>query len=290
VWQKTIVYNNLSNWRIGMSKQRYQLNNQSPRISMKTAKSQFTLIELLVAIAIIAILASMLLGALSKAKLKAKDILCINNEKQIGLALVFYADENDGYLPPQHYEDVGDWSPWWHDQLEDTLPDTTGPNDWTAGTTQRGVNHNNAVFYCPRSAWSSSKDNNWCGDMGNNPWVIPTWGPSLNAWDNLRRLSSLNRPDTTTLVADSQGGAHTWMQDLGYYATGSRYIGMDFVTHGTAFPTQWTGAVWAAGLPPRHGPFSNFLWADGHVTAVHFKEISFQPDRRYYFDPDYEYP
>ena len=63
----------------------------------------FTLVELLVVIAIVGILASLLLPALSRAKTKARNIACVSNVKQLDLALLMYAADNEDQAAPRRF-------------------------------------------------------------------------------------------------------------------------------------------------------------------------------------------
>ena len=75
-----------------------QQKNNEARVTVRRHGFAFTLIELLVVITIIAILAAMLLPALAKAKQKASTAVCVSNQKQLALAWIMYADDNQNIL------------------------------------------------------------------------------------------------------------------------------------------------------------------------------------------------
>ena len=76
--------------------------SNSSRSSKRDSIRAFTLIELLVVIAIIAILAAILFPVFAQAREKARSISCLSNNRQIGIALFMYVQDNDEKYPQEH--------------------------------------------------------------------------------------------------------------------------------------------------------------------------------------------
>src|ERR1035437_10036288 len=95
--------------RTNMRMNKIVLGDVKPRVGLSVKFNAFTLIELLVVIAIIAILAAMLLPALAKAKARAKGVQCLSNLKQMGLTLIMYKDDNQGFFPPGFNPNATEW-------------------------------------------------------------------------------------------------------------------------------------------------------------------------------------
>lgn len=225
----------------------------SRRRGYSSLMSRFTLIELMVVIVIIAILTSILLPSLRKAKETAARISCLNNLKQVGTMFAMYGADNHEYLPAWLYSWGEAYNQRWYDMLGYLGYTGAGEDYYKSG----GVSEK--VFSCPsrsvETAYSWS-GNTWTGRTGygvnrqccgSGTWKDSTY--DSNEWMPLRALTSYQRKDLCGIPI--VGEANTWFCYNGYI--NNAYID-------TETPRYWIFVP--------HGRSSNFLFGDFHAQAV----------------------
>jgi len=236
----------------------------------------FTLVELLVVIAVIAIIATLLLAALSGAKQKAYSAKCKSNQHQMGLAFMMYVDDAAGRFP-FYCNPLSDGGfPKWEDDLSRYCP----------------LNWTNAPFQCPGyigAISTSEAARTWAGTWGGS-YAYNCWGASPMRGDGASILVSgfgFGMPTMGPPISEAQVAKPSEMIAISDSAAqltplappplGSPVVGGPGTSSGLfnvdgndGWPAVNTEDPFAhlVQAPPQHGRNFNVLFCDGHVVPM----------------------
>ncbi len=196
-------------------------------------KKAFTLIELLVVVAIIGLILAILMPALRSVREGGKQAFCANNLRQIGLALLMYADDHDDFMPSDGNQQDGSVKPWFwligkYLDIDDSMLNNgteEGKDVLLCPSTPKNVNYVFPEYVGCQYAYNVN--------VAGGAWMV--WPP---VWT---RLSKIVSPSETVMVCDGS------VQNMG----GDEYI------YSISFDRDWVG-YWHLGG-------ANFLAVDGSV-------------------------
>jgi prepilin-type N-terminal cleavage/methylation domain-containing protein len=224
------------------------------------SKCAFTLIELLVVIAIIAVLAALLVPAISSAQRRAVQTFCANNLRQCGLVWHAYANDHDGRYPRNTYPTGGQigWGNW--TLFSEELHDTINAGDY-AGSEGR-------VFYCPLyEDLYGDKTDDWRNPRPDtNPLSYQTSYSFYGISSSAKVHNDALRNNLPPLVRDSDEGQATtplMFDETVYYITD----GYSLARHSISFEKPEGG---------------NALYGDGHLEWRNWESMLLVMDARWF--------
>jgi len=236
-------------------------------------RSSFTLIELLVVIAIIALLASILLPALNRARDAAKKITCVNNFRQIYTGISLYVGDNDGWMPPSS------WKVSYSYYLADYLK-CDNAKKWTDvyvtnGAIQVGIGFSvpRGILFCPATPLPATASPCWTIGNTVSPYYCTNYVPTINSMTGgaprsgawlLYASSSLNYYRKLEMIKNGSVimGEQNYNYSDGYRNFAGMWMTGAYAAHAV---NSYDSAAW-----DHHRNSANFLFNDGHVSTIRF--------------------